>query len=58
MAELKAFVAETLPRNSIVAADWIKARFEAVYDARSSVPKLLHCLRLRLPQAAGNSAQD
>jgi transposase len=44
MAELKAFVAEALPRNAIVVADWIKARFGVIYDARSSVPKLLHRL--------------
>jgi transposase len=44
LAELKAFVALTLPRNAAVVAEWIKARFGIIYDARSSIPKLLRRL--------------
>ena len=43
-AELKAFVTESLPRNANVVADWIEKRFGVVYDARSSLSKLLHRL--------------
>ncbi|MGO9359630.1 MAG: IS630 family transposase [Xanthobacteraceae bacterium] len=39
---MKDFVAKFLPRNANVVADWIEKRFGVVFDARSSLSKLLH----------------